>query len=49
MQTAALVGLPLAIPLQLAGRIDLRQMLAMMTAALALFYIGRLVEGYAAP
>jgi hypothetical protein len=45
-QLIALVGLPLAIPLQLAGVIDLRQMLALMAAAFCLFYIGRLIEGY---
>ncbi len=44
---AALIGLPLSIPLQLVGQIDLRQMLALMAASLCLFYIGRLVEGYA--
>jgi hypothetical protein len=47
LQLAALVGLPLSIPLQLAGAIDLRQMLALMAASFCLFYIGRLVEGYA--
>jgi hypothetical protein len=46
-QLLALLGLPLAIPLQLANVIDLRQMLALMAAAFLLFYIGRLVEGYA--
>jgi len=47
LQMAALIGLPLSIPLQLVGQIDLRQMLALMAASLCLFYIGRLVEGYA--
>jgi hypothetical protein len=47
-QLVALIGLPLAIPLQLASIIDLRQMLALMAAAFCLFYIGRLIEGYAA-
>lgn len=46
-QLAALLGLPSAIPLQLAGVIDLRQMLALMAAAFCLFYLGRLLEGYA--
>lgn len=46
-QQVALLGLPLAIPLQLANLIDLRQMLALMGAAICLFYIGRLIEGYA--
>jgi hypothetical protein len=45
-QLVALLGLPLAIPLQLASVIDLRQMLALMAASFCLFYIGRLVEGY---
>ncbi len=47
-QQSALLGLPLAIPLQLANVIDLRQMLAWMAAAICLFYIGRLIEGYTA-
>jgi hypothetical protein len=47
-QVVALAGLPLSIPLQLANLIDLRQMLALMGASLCLFYIGRLIEGYAA-
>lgn len=46
-QLAALVGLPVSIPLQLAGAIDLRQMLALMAASFCLFYLGRLIEGYA--
>jgi hypothetical protein len=48
LQQLALLALPLTIPLQLAGVIDLRQMLAFMAAAVCLFYIGRIVEGYAA-
>jgi hypothetical protein len=44
---AALTCLPLSIPLQLFNAIDLRQMLALMGASLCLFYIGRLIEGYA--
>lgn len=46
-QLVALLGLPLAIPLQLVGAIDLRQMLALMAASFCLFYLGRLIEGYA--
>jgi hypothetical protein len=46
-QLVALLGLPLSIPLQLAGVIDLKQMLALMAAAFCLFYLGRLIEGYA--
>jgi len=45
-QLIALLGLPLSIPLQLAGAIDLRQMLAMMAASFCLFYLGRMIEGY---
>jgi hypothetical protein len=44
----ALAGLPLSIPLQLTNVIDLKQMLALMAAAFCLFYLGRLIEGYAA-
>lgn len=47
-QQIALLGLPLSIPLQLAHLISLGQMLALMCAAICLFYIGRLIEGYAA-
>ena len=46
-----LVGLgapPLGILLQLAGAIDLKQMLAMLVASVSAFGIGRIVEGYAA-
>lgn len=46
-QQIALLGLPLTIPLQLGNVIDLRQMLAFMGASICLFYIGRLLEGYA--
>jgi len=46
-QVAALVALPLAIILQLQNAIDLRTMLAILLAGVCLFYIGRLVEGYA--
>jgi hypothetical protein len=46
-QLVALLGLPSAIPLQLAGVIELKQMLALMAAAFCLFYLGRLIEGYA--
>lgn len=47
LQVAALIGLPLAIPLELAGAIRTGPMLTMMVASIALFYIGRLLEGYA--
>lgn len=48
LQVAALIGLPLAIPLELAGAIRTGPMLTMMVASIALFYLGRLMEGYAA-
>jgi hypothetical protein len=44
-----LVGLgvpPLAIILELSESVSLGQMLLMLVAALCLFWIGRLVEGY---
>lgn len=47
LQVAALIGLPLAIPLELAGAIRTGPMLTLMVASIALFYIGRLLEGYA--
>lgn len=47
LQVVALAGLPLAIPLQLFHVIDLRAMLALMVGSVCLFYIGRIVEGYA--
>ncbi len=47
LQVVALAGLPLAIPLQLFQVIDLRAMLAIMIGSICLFYIGRIVEGYA--
>ncbi|HVX61754.1 MAG TPA: hypothetical protein VHC19_14160 [Pirellulales bacterium] len=37
---------PLAIVLQLANTIQVRQMLVMWVAAMCLFWIGRLLEGY---
>jgi hypothetical protein len=48
-QQVALFGLPLVIPLQFSQIIDLRgwQMFVFIGAALCLFYIGRLIEGYA--
>lgn len=38
---------PLSIVLQLSQRVTLGQMLTMLVAAVALFSIGRIVEGYA--
>jgi hypothetical protein len=41
------LGLPLlAIAMQLGDAISLTNMLAMLVAAVCLFYIGRIVEGY---
>lgn len=46
MQKIGLFGPPLSILLQLAGAIDVKQMLAMLVASVCLFFIGRIVEGY---
>ena len=46
MQLLGLAIGPLAIFLQLAQRISVGQLLLMGLAALCLFYIGRIVEGY---
>lgn len=48
-QFIALVLLPLAMLMQLNGRMDLRQMLMAMVFGCAAFYLGRILEGYAAP
>ena len=47
LQHLGLLVAPLAVLLQLAEAIDARQLLAFGVAALCLFWIGRLVEGYA--
>lgn len=47
MQRIGLFVPPLAIVLQLAETITLGQMLAMLGMAVCLFWIGRIVEGYA--
>ena len=49
LQRIALVLPPLSIVLQLAGALPLGSMLVMLVAAVALFYIGRLIEGLAQP
>jgi len=46
MQLLGLVVLPLGMLLQLASAISLGQMLTMMLLGVALFGIGRIVEGY---
>ncbi|HUY88530.1 MAG TPA: hypothetical protein VMV10_07335 [Pirellulales bacterium] len=47
LQHLGLLVAPAAIILQLAEAINVKQMLAFAVAALCLFWIGRLVEGYA--
>lgn len=49
LQVASLALLPLSFPLQLSGWLgsSVSPMLLMMIAAFCLFYIGRMVEGYA--
>jgi len=44
---AALVALPLAMLLQIAEAVSVKQMLTLWIAGAALFWIGRIVEGYA--
>jgi hypothetical protein len=48
MQHVALVLPPLAMLLQLANSISVKEMLLLVLAAVCLFWIGRLLEGYAA-
>ncbi len=47
LQLAGLIVPPLAIFAQLAESIRLGQMLLFLVAALAAFYVGRILEGYA--
>jgi len=49
LQILALLMPPLSIMLQLQDALPLGSMLVMLIAAVALFYIGRLVEGFARP
>ena len=49
LQQLALIGLPVAIPLQLTHAISVAAMVAIMIGSICLFYIGRLIEGYARP
>jgi len=46
LQLVALATPPLSIVLQLRGIIKANTMLVMLVAAVSLFYIGRLIEGY---
>ncbi len=45
LQLVGLIALPLAIVMQLSG-LSVRDMLMMTIGGAALFYLGRLVEGY---
>ena len=47
LQLAALLALPLAMMLQVTDAISVKQMLTLWIAGAALFWIGRIVEGYA--
>lgn len=47
LQFAGLVGLPMAMLLQLGGQLSVKQMLIMAVAGIAAFWLGRLIEGYA--
>lgn len=47
LQLLGLAVPPLSIIMQLAGSITLGQMLTMLVAAVCMFGIGRIVEGYA--
>lgn len=46
LQLIALLAPPLSIVLQLRGTIKANTMLVMLVAAVSLFYLGRLAEGY---
>jgi hypothetical protein len=48
LQVLGLAALPLAIILQLGENVTLGQMLTMAVAGACLFWIGRIIEGYAA-
>jgi hypothetical protein len=47
LQHLALLLPPLSILLQLTGALSTKQMLVALIAALSMFYLGRLLEGYA--
>jgi hypothetical protein len=47
LQIVGLVLPPLSILLQLQGAVTLGQMLLMLLASVSLFWIGRILEGYA--
>lgn len=49
LQRVALVVPPLSIIWQLTETITLGQMLMMLVASVAAFYLGRLIEGYSPP
>lgn len=47
LQFAGLIAPPVSIVLQLMGSIGVRDMLLILVAGLAAFWLGRLIEGYA--
>jgi hypothetical protein len=47
LQYAGLIAPPVSIVLQLMGAVDVRNMLLILVAGLAAFWLGRLLEGYA--
>ena len=47
LQLLALVALPQAMVMQVANRLSLGQMLLIMVAGAAAFWLGRIIEGYA--
>ena len=48
MQLVALIVLPVSILVQLSGGLSVGQMLILLVFAFALFWLGRIVEGYSA-
>lgn len=46
LQLLALVALPLAMVMQVANRLSLGQMLLIMVAGAAAFWLGRIIESY---
>jgi hypothetical protein len=48
LQMAGLTILPVSMFLQLAGQINVKEMLLMLVMGFAGFYLGRIIEGYSA-
>ena len=48
MQLAALLGLPIAMVVQLFGGLRPAQLLVALVCGAAAFYLGRMIEGYSA-